>query len=72
MTWFETRKGQKINLTLSAFMYEFKEGTGSKKIRAGSNFRLEIKFDPAQKKFKPAQKKFKKLFQIKSSNYVLL
>ena len=53
-------------------MNEFEEGTGSKKIRAGSNFRLEKKFDPAQKKFKPAQKKFKKLFQIKSLNYVLL
>ena len=49
MTWFERRKGQKINLTLSAFMYEFKEGAGSKKILAGSNFCLEKKFDPAQK-----------------------
>ena len=53
-------------------MNEFEEGTGSKKIRAGSNFRLEKKFDPTRKKFKPAQKKFKKLFQIKSLNYVLL
>ena len=72
MTWFESRKAQKINLILSAFMYEFEEGAGSKKIWAGSNFRLEKKFDPARKKFKPAQKKFKKLFQIKSLNYVLL
>ena len=40
------KKLTKINLTLNAFMYEFEEGAGSKKIRAGSNFRLEKKFDP--------------------------
>ena len=46
-------------------MYEFKEGAGSKKILAGSNFCLEKKFDPAQKnsillkKIDPARKTFK-------------
>ena len=45
-------------------MYEFKEGAGSKKILAGSNFCLEKKFDLAQKnsillkKNDPVQKKF--------------
>ena len=61
MTWFGRRKGQKINLTLSAFMYEFKEGAGSKKILAGSNFCLEKKFDPAQKNSKSS---FKSSHQI--------
>ena len=66
MTWFESRKAQKINLILSAFMYEFEEGDGSKK----NSSRLEFlprkkfdpmyskKFDPAWNKFHPARKKF--------------
>ena len=66
-------------MNLSAFMYEFKEGAGSKKFeRARTSaskknlILLEKNSIPLEKNSNPLKKKFKKLFQIKSLNYVLL